>query len=208
MLKNISNNTIAQTKGNYNFFLKKSWINLRKMIRKVHEVKGKKPLHWKGQGVYCLLQEEITDEKEYFLSASGNTLGDDLEKVERGFLMKYIKQFGILLLLAFTGEILHHIIPLMIPASIYGILLLFLCLECRILKLEDVKETGAFLLEILPIMFIPTVVGLMDAWELIRPDWFSYLLITAVSTVVVMVISGVVTQALLDGECKEDENHE
>lgn len=39
--------------------------------------------------------------------------------------MKFISQFGVILALSFLGEVLHRWIPLPVPASIYGIVLLF-----------------------------------------------------------------------------------
>ena len=123
--------------------------------------------------------------------------------------MKYIKQFGILLLISFLGEVLHWLIPVSVPASIYGILILFGCLELGVVRKEDVKDAGMFLIEIMPLMFIPAAVGLMDSWNIIQPSWFSYILITAVSTIVIMVVSGVVTQKFIrPKKQKEEPKHE
>ena len=76
--------------------------------------------------------------------------------------MKWMKQFGIILLVSFVGEVLEKWIPLPIPASIYGIILLFLCLKLRIIPHESVHETGKFLIEIMPLLFIPAAVGLLE----------------------------------------------
>jgi holin-like protein len=111
--------------------------------------------------------------------------------------MKYIKQFGIIVLISFIGEVLHSLIPLTIPASIYGIILMFICLQTKIIPLEAVKETGKFLVEIMPLMFIPAAVGLLESWEIIKPEWIQYMVITVVSTVLVLGVSGRVTQAVL-----------
>lgn len=111
--------------------------------------------------------------------------------------MRYIKQFGIILLISFIGEILHALIPLPIPASIYGIVMLFAALELKLIPLSSVKEASAFLIEIMPVMFIPAAVGLMNSWDILRPAWLQYLIITVITTVVVMVISGRITQALI-----------
>ena len=43
--------------------------------------------------------------------------------------MKYLIQFLIIIAFSFAGELLHYCLPLPIPASIYGIILLFLALE-------------------------------------------------------------------------------
>lgn len=123
--------------------------------------------------------------------------------------MKYIKQFGIILFISFIGEILHFCIPFPIPASIYGIVLMFLFLVFRIIPLEKVRETGNFLIEIMPIMFIPAAVGLLDSWKIIRPSCVQYIVVTIVSTVIVMVISGRITQGIIRHENKkEDKKHE
>ena len=108
--------------------------------------------------------------------------------------MKYIFQFLIIMIFAFIGELLHYFIPLPIPASIYGIVLLFLALELKILKVSDIEETSSFLIAVMPLMFLPPAVGVIESWDLIRQVWFPYVMITLVSTVVVMVVSGRVTQ--------------
>lgn len=74
--------------------------------------------------------------------------------------MKYVKQFLIILVISFIGEILKYLLPLPIPASIYGMVLLFTGLMTGLIKLEAVRETGKFLIEIMPVMFIPAGVAL------------------------------------------------
>lgn len=121
--------------------------------------------------------------------------------------MKYLKQFGIILLLSFIGEILHELLPLPVPASIYGIVLLFLCLEFRVIPVSSVKEASSFLIEIMPVMFIPAAVGLIESWETIRGELVSYAVITAVSTVAVMAVSGRAVQAVMKrSKAKEQED--
>ncbi|MCM1182972.1 MAG: CidA/LrgA family protein [Roseburia sp.] len=114
--------------------------------------------------------------------------------------MKYLKQFGIIIFISFIGELLHGIIPAPVPASIYGLVILLLALMAGILRTEDVKETAVFLIEIMPVMFIPAAVGLMDSWNSILPRLAAYAVITAVSLVAVMAIAGRVTQAVLRRE--------
>lgn len=98
---------------------------------------------------------------------------------------------------AFLGELLHHFIPLPIPASIYGIVLLFLALETKILKVSDIKETSSFLIAIMPLMFLPPAVGVIESWNLLRESWFPYVVVTLISTIVVMGVSGRVTQGII-----------
>ena len=122
--------------------------------------------------------------------------------------MKWMKQFGIILLISFVGEILEKWIPLPIPASIYGIILLFLCLKLNIIPHEAVHETGKFLIEIMPLMFIPAAVGLLETWDVIAPAWLEYVAGTVISTWVVMIVSGRVTQFVIRRKRKDvQESH-
>ena len=111
--------------------------------------------------------------------------------------MKYIKQFGIILFLSFLGEILHEILPLPVPAGIYGIIILFLCLELKVISVSKIKETSRFLIEIMPVMFIPAAVGLMESWQIIQGAWLPYVVITLLSTVIVMAVAGRTVQAVM-----------
>ena len=122
--------------------------------------------------------------------------------------MKWMKQFGIILLISFVGEILEKWIPLPIPASIYGIILLFLCLKLNIIPHEAVHETGKFLIEIMPLMFIPAAVGLLETWDVIAPAWLEYVAVTVISTWVVMIVSGRVTRFVIRRKRKDvQESH-
>lgn len=112
--------------------------------------------------------------------------------------MKFIKQFCIILGFSFVGEVLNHIVPLPIPASIYGIILLFACLELKIIPESAVDGTGKFLIEIMPVMFIPAAVGLIGSWSIIKPSFLKYAAVTVLSTVIVMAVSGAVTQFILN----------
>ncbi len=111
--------------------------------------------------------------------------------------MKYLRQFLIIIAISFAGETLNHLIPLPVPASIYGIIILFVLLETKLLPLSAVKETGKFLVEIMPVMFIPAAVGLLESWSILKGSWVSYAVITVCTTFLVMIVSGHVTQFLM-----------
>ncbi len=121
--------------------------------------------------------------------------------------MKYIRQFVIILAVSFLGEALKIMLPLPVPASIYGLVLMFLALETGILKLEQVRETAKYLIEIMPLMFIPAGVGLLEAWGDLKPIWIQVILIMMISTIVVMGISGRVTQMVIRLEQKRKGRH-
>ncbi len=117
--------------------------------------------------------------------------------------MRYIKQLGIILFITFLGEVLRYFIPLPIPASIYGLCILLIALITGLLKLEQVKETGLFLIEIMPIMFIPASVGIMTSWGIVKDMFVPIVTATVISTIIVMGISGKVTQYLMERRKKD-----
>ena len=111
--------------------------------------------------------------------------------------MKYVIQFLIIAAFAFIGELLHWFIPLPIPASIYGIVLLFIALELKWVKVSDIREVSSFLIAVMPIMFIPAAAGLMESWGAVKSSVWEYALITIVSTFVVMGVTSAVTQFVI-----------
>ncbi|MBR4290732.1 MAG: CidA/LrgA family protein [Oscillospiraceae bacterium] len=114
--------------------------------------------------------------------------------------MKYLKQISLILLFSFVGELCRFLIPLNIPASIYGILLLFLALSLKLIRVEAVRETGGFLTSMLPVLFVAPAVRLMDYWPDVRPVLIPFVLISLVVTLLVFALSGMVTQRLIRKE--------
>ena len=119
--------------------------------------------------------------------------------------MKYLRQFLMILAFSFAGEVLHALIPLQVPASIYGLILLFTALMAGWIKLPQIRETAGFLIEVMPLMFIPAGVGLLKSWGLMKPILLPVCVIVAVSTVLVMGISGLVTQEMIGRNKKKEE---
>ena len=119
--------------------------------------------------------------------------------------MKYLKQISLILLFSFLGELCRALIPATIPASIYGMALLFAALALKIIRVESVRETGSFLTSILSLLCVVPMVQLMDFWPVMRPVLIPILVICLAGTVIVFAVSGIVTQWLIGkGEKKDD----
>lgn len=117
--------------------------------------------------------------------------------------MKYLKEITVIFAVTAVGECLYGLLPLPIPASIYGLCLMLLLLFSGLLKVEQVEQSGRFLIEIMPVMFIPPAVGLLATWEDLVPVLLPVLLIIVVTTVSVMVVTGKVTEFFMNkGEKK------
>lgn len=111
--------------------------------------------------------------------------------------MEYVKQFFIIAAISFLGEALNHFIPLPIPGSIYGLVIMLILLLTGIIKLKDVKTVSDFLIKIMPIMFIAPSVGLMTSANEIKAFLIPYIVIILVSTVITMGITGITAEFII-----------
>lgn len=110
--------------------------------------------------------------------------------------MKYLSQFLIIMGFTLVGEVLQRVVPIPIPAAVYGLVLLLLALCLKLVRLEQVKEVGGFLTSILPVLFVSPAVSIAEYWGLIAPNILTLCLIIFATTALVFGIAGVVTQAL------------
>lgn len=120
--------------------------------------------------------------------------------------MKYLSQFMIIMSFSLVGEVLQRMIPIPVPASVYGLLLLFLALCKGIVKLEQVETVGGFLSSLLPVLFVPGAVGILENWGIIRDAVPAIFLLSFVSSVLTFFVSGRIAQRFVHRE--EDEEHE
>ena len=151
--------------------------------------------------VFCTLfdllrQKTVCYNRWRFVVRKDYTDNDQI-LIREANIVKYLRQFGIILAVTCVGEIMKYFIPLPIPGSIYGLILMFVLLMAKVIKVEHVKETGEFLIEIMPLMFIPAGVGLITSWSQLQPFLVPLLVITVVSTFVVMIVTGKVTDFLI-----------
>lgn len=111
--------------------------------------------------------------------------------------MKYIGQLCIILGISVIGEVLNYLIPLPVPASIYGLVIMLVLLCTKVLKVHQVKETSDFLLAVMPMMFIPAGAGVIKYWSYIKPMLIPCIIIMIFVTVIVMAVTGRITQAII-----------
>lgn len=108
--------------------------------------------------------------------------------------MKYLQQFSIILLISVLGELMKYLIPLPVPASIYGLLLMLIALVTGLIKTEHIENTSDFLLEIMGVAFIPGGVGLITSWDSLKNMLVPALVITVAVTVLTIGVTGIITQ--------------
>ncbi len=121
--------------------------------------------------------------------------------------MKYLRQLLIILGITFVGEVLNYALPLPIPASIYGLALMLILLCTGVLKVSSIKETSQFLLDVMPLMFIPAAAGVVREWGVIKPILIPTIIMITLVTVIVMAVTGLVTQHLINIRRKGEEKN-
>ena len=111
--------------------------------------------------------------------------------------MKYIHQSCYILLFTFLGEALSRLIPLPVPAAIWGLILMFAALCTGLLKEEQIRESAHWMVSILPVLFVAPTVDLMDSFGLLLPHLAAVLALLPVCTLLTFFSAGKTTQLLL-----------
>ena len=125
--------------------------------------------------------------------------------------MKYIKQFLIILLMALLGGVLNWLIPLPIPATVWGMILMFLALMTGLVKLDQVEDTADFFMGIMPMLFIPLAVGLMDSWQLLAEYAVPIIIIVLASFFLCFAVTGKTADFIISrsgGRSGKEAHHE
>lgn len=113
--------------------------------------------------------------------------------------MKWIMillQVCILTIMMWIGNEVSLLFHIPIPGSITGMILLFLLLKLRVIKLHWVEVGGTFLLNEMLLFFIPPVVGVMQYTKLMRTDGLQFLVVIIISTILVMTTTGIVAEQM------------
>ena len=118
--------------------------------------------------------------------------------------MKYLMQLVIIAVFSLVGELLQAVIPLPIPAAIYGLILMLLALCTGLLKPERIADSAHFLISLMPLLFVAPAVNLLKHWGVIQENLAAILIIVISSTILVFAVGGLVTQWLRKKGGKDD----
>lgn len=117
--------------------------------------------------------------------------------------MKYLQQAVIITGITFVAEIIKYLIPLPVPASIYGLILLFILLKSGALKLGQIENVGGLLLELMPLLLVPASVSFLTVLDTIQGMLLPVLIMGFVGTTFVMIVTGLVSQRIIQRDRKE-----
>ncbi|MDN4525729.1 CidA/LrgA family protein [Fictibacillus fluitans] len=111
--------------------------------------------------------------------------------------MKFVTgllQVAAITLLFLLGNAIANYASLPLPGSMIGLVLLFLLLVLRVIKLEWVEQGANWLLAEFLLFFIPSAVGVVDYKDMIGGQWWKLLAVIALSTITVMAFTGLTAQ--------------
>ena len=111
--------------------------------------------------------------------------------------MQYIRQFLIITAVACAGEVMKYLLPLPIPAGVYGMVLMFVLLTLRVIKIHQIRKTAMFLIEIMPLLFVPAGVGLMTSVHEAEHMLGAVLIAITAVTALVYTVSGLTAQRII-----------
>jgi holin-like protein len=111
--------------------------------------------------------------------------------------MQYLKQFTVIIAISALSELLAIFIPLPIPASIYGMSLLFLLLMTGVLKLKQVESAANLLLGIMPALFVVSGAGLITSYGQIAENFLSWVAVNIGSTIMILATAGLLAQGMI-----------
>lgn len=117
--------------------------------------------------------------------------------------MQLILSFGVVLGCSFAGECLHALLPLPVPAGVYGLCILLVLLLTGVVKPDFIRSVSTFLISMMPLMFVPSTAGIMQYWDVLGPVLVPFIVAVTVITAVVMVVSGRITQKLEGGHADD-----
>ena len=119
-----------------------------------------------------------------------------------------LREFMLIFTINYVGILLSKILHLPLPGTIASLLLWFLMLQFKVLKLEKIENAGNFLLLNMTIFFMPPTVKIIDSYELLEKDLFKIIVIIIVSTFLTMGITGKVVQLMIDFKERKEKNNE
>ena len=109
-----------------------------------------------------------------------------------------LREFIIIFIINYIGTIISKTLALPIPGTIIGLLLLFVLLYYKIIKLNMIENVANFLLANMTIFFMPPTVKIMDSYQLLQGNFIKFVVLIIVSTVITMGVTGKVVQFMIE----------
>lgn len=122
-------------------------------------------------------------------------------------IVRIIIQIAILFGFSFLGNLVHVYLHIPLPGSIIGLLLLFLVLSLNVFSVKWIEKGAGLLLAFLPLLFVPTLVGIIKYPELFTGKGILVILVVVISTIITMIAAGKASE-VTGNKMKEREQKE
>lgn len=122
--------------------------------------------------------------------------------------MKFLRQMAVIMGVSFLAELMEILIPLPIAASMYGLVLMLLGLATKVIPLEKVEGAADFLIEIMPLLFVPPTVSVIANVDALKSILIPLLVICITTTILIMAVTGRVAQGIMRSGKKEGKGNE
>ena len=117
-----------------------------------------------------------------------------------GKLMTILIQAFIIFFFSYIGTYISNTFNLVFPGSFIGLILMFLSLYFKIIKLKHIETVGTWLKDNMGFLFVPLTVGLMNEFNILKLHWFTLTIVMVLSTAITYVFTAKIVEKLEDHE--------
>ena len=107
-----------------------------------------------------------------------------------------LKALFFIFLFLVLGEVVRHLLNIPIAGNILAMILIFIALKVKLIKLETVKPASDKLIKYMVLFFVPYGVGMMVYLDVIKTNWVSIVVATVSSTIITLYVTAIIQQKL------------
>ncbi|MBI5974428.1 antiholin-like murein hydrolase modulator LrgA [Staphylococcus canis] len=117
------------------------------------------------------------------------------EKKEKTY--SFLHQVLVMGIVLFISKIIESFMPIPMPASVIGLVLLFILLCTGIVKLGQVESVGTALTNNIGFLFVPAGVSVVNSLGVLSQSPFLIIALIIVSTILLLVCTGFASQLIM-----------
>jgi len=111
--------------------------------------------------------------------------------------MKMMYQIGLLFGVCLLGQAISVFLPISFPGSVLSMIILFLLLFFRVIKVDHIQQKADFLLKNMSFFFIPAGIGILSSFDLIRSSILPLIAVIIVTTILTFGATALTVQGVI-----------
>jgi holin-like protein len=126
---------------------------------------------------------------------SNDSAADKDEKKPSNVLTQIVIYAAVL----FVSSILSALMPksFPIPVPVWGLIILYILLTTKVIKLHQVEKMSTFLIGIIGFLFVPSGIQLYQNLDIIKDDGLKLILAIIFSTIIILVVIAFTTKLVI-----------